>query len=34
VLSDTDLDALWGHAGPCIGIERTKLQGALLPGIA
>jgi FAD-dependent urate hydroxylase len=34
VLSDTDLQALWGHAGPCIGIERTKLQGALLPGIA
>jgi FAD-dependent urate hydroxylase len=34
VLSDTDLAALWGHAGPCIGIERTKLQGALLPGVA
>jgi 2-polyprenyl-6-methoxyphenol hydroxylase-like FAD-dependent oxidoreductase len=34
VLSDTDLEALWGHAGPCIGIERTKLQGALLPGVA
>ncbi|HSS87644.1 MAG TPA: FAD-dependent monooxygenase [Reyranella sp.] len=34
VLSDTDLDALWGHAGPSVGIERTKLQGALLPGVA
>jgi 2-polyprenyl-6-methoxyphenol hydroxylase-like FAD-dependent oxidoreductase len=34
VLSDTDLEALWGHAGPCIGIERTKLQGALVPGVA
>jgi FAD-dependent urate hydroxylase len=34
LLSDTDLDALWGHAGPSVGIERTKLQGALLPGVA
>src|SRR5580693_1811457 len=34
VLSDTDLEELWGHDGPCVGIERTKLQGALLPGIA
>jgi FAD-dependent urate hydroxylase len=34
VLSDTDLKALWGNAGPCVGIERTKLQGALLPGVA
>ena len=34
VLSDTDLAALWGHAGPCVGIERTKLQVALLPGVA
>jgi FAD-dependent urate hydroxylase len=34
VLSDTDLEALWGHDGPCVGIERTKLQGALLPGVA
>jgi 2-polyprenyl-6-methoxyphenol hydroxylase-like FAD-dependent oxidoreductase len=33
VLSDTDLEALWGNAGPCVGIERTKLQGALLPGV-
>ncbi len=34
VLSETDLEALWGHAGPCVGIERTKLQAALLPGVA
>jgi 2-polyprenyl-6-methoxyphenol hydroxylase-like FAD-dependent oxidoreductase len=33
VLSETDLVALWGDAGPCIGIERTKLQLALLPGV-
>ena len=23
VLSDTDLEVLWGHSGPCVGIERT-----------
>src|SRR6201993_1002790 len=34
VLADTDLEALWGHDGPCVGIERTKLQAALLPGVA
>jgi 2-polyprenyl-6-methoxyphenol hydroxylase-like FAD-dependent oxidoreductase len=34
VLSETDLESLWGDAGPCVGIERTKLQGALLPGVA
>lgn len=34
VLSETDLEALWGEAGPCIGIERVKLQGALLLGVA
>ena len=34
VLSETDLEALWGDAGPCVGIERTKLQRALLPGVA
>ena len=34
VLSETDLEALWGETGPCIGIERAKLQGALLPGVA
>ncbi|MFZ0066925.1 MAG: FAD-dependent monooxygenase [Pseudolabrys sp.] len=34
VLSETDLEALWGDAGPCVGIERAKLQRALLPGVA
>jgi 2-polyprenyl-6-methoxyphenol hydroxylase-like FAD-dependent oxidoreductase len=34
VLSEIDLDALWGDAGPCLGIERPKLQRALLPGVA
>ena len=34
LLSETDLEALWGDAGPCVGIERSKLQGALLPGVA
>jgi 2-polyprenyl-6-methoxyphenol hydroxylase-like FAD-dependent oxidoreductase len=34
VLSETDLEALWSDAGPCIGIERSKLQRALLPGVA
>jgi hypothetical protein len=34
VLSETDLRALWGDAGPCVGIERSKLQRALLPGVA
>ena len=34
VLSETDLEALWGDAGPCVGIERSKLQRALLPGVA
>lgn len=33
VLSETDLVALWGDAGPCVGIERSKLQRALLPGV-
>jgi len=30
VLSETDLEALWGDAGPCVGIERHALQRALL----
>ena len=30
VLCDTDLGELWGNVGPCIGIERPKLQEALL----
>ena len=34
VLSEIDLETLWGDAGPCIGIERPKLQRALLPGVA
>src|SRR5262252_661201 len=34
VLSDTDLEALWGASGPCIGIERSELQSALLRGVA
>jgi 2-polyprenyl-6-methoxyphenol hydroxylase-like FAD-dependent oxidoreductase len=34
MLSDTDLETLWGDVGPCIGIERSKLQYALLPGVA
>jgi 2-polyprenyl-6-methoxyphenol hydroxylase-like FAD-dependent oxidoreductase len=34
VLSETDLEALWGDAGPCVGIERDRLQCALLPGVA
>jgi 2-polyprenyl-6-methoxyphenol hydroxylase-like FAD-dependent oxidoreductase len=34
VLSEIDLEALWGDAGPCVGIERPKLQRALLPGVA
>ena len=34
VLSETDLEALWGDAGPCVGIERSKLQRVLLPGVA
>ena len=34
VLSETDLEALWGDAGPCVGIERSRLQRALLPGVS
>jgi 2-polyprenyl-6-methoxyphenol hydroxylase-like FAD-dependent oxidoreductase len=34
VLSETNLEALWGDAGPCVGIERPELQRALLPGVA
>jgi len=33
-LSETDLEVLWDDAGPCIGIERPKLQRALLPGVS
>jgi 2-polyprenyl-6-methoxyphenol hydroxylase-like FAD-dependent oxidoreductase len=34
VLCETDLKALWSDAGPCVGIERTKLQQVLLSGVA
>jgi len=34
VLSDTNLEDLWGDVGSCVGIERTDLQRALLPGVA
>jgi 2-polyprenyl-6-methoxyphenol hydroxylase-like FAD-dependent oxidoreductase len=34
VLSETDLEALWRGAGPCVGIERPMLQRALLAGVA
>jgi 2-polyprenyl-6-methoxyphenol hydroxylase-like FAD-dependent oxidoreductase len=33
LLSETDLETLWGDAGPCVGIERSKLQRALLQGV-
>ena len=32
VLCDTDLEELWGNVGPCIGIERPRLQKILLTG--
>jgi len=34
LLSQTDLEVLWGHTDPCVGIERPELQRALLPGVA
>ena len=34
VLCDTDLEAMWGEVGPCIGIERPSLQQALRVGAA
>jgi len=34
LLCDTDLEALWGDVGPFIGVERAKLQDALLSGAA
>jgi 2-polyprenyl-6-methoxyphenol hydroxylase-like FAD-dependent oxidoreductase len=33
MLCESDLEALWGDVGPCIGIERTRLQQALVAGI-
>ena len=34
LLSDTDLTAVWGDVGPCIGIVRPLLHSALTKGIA
>jgi FAD-dependent urate hydroxylase len=34
LLSDTDLEAVWGELGPCIGIVRPLLHSALKKGIA
>jgi 2-polyprenyl-6-methoxyphenol hydroxylase-like FAD-dependent oxidoreductase len=34
VLSDTDLTAVWGEVGPCIGIVRPLLHNALRQGVA
>jgi len=34
VLCDIDLEALWGEVGPFAGIERARLQEALLSGAA
>jgi len=34
LLSETDLEALWGDVGPFIGIERAKLHQALLAAAA
>jgi 2-polyprenyl-6-methoxyphenol hydroxylase-like FAD-dependent oxidoreductase len=32
VLSETDLEDLWGDVGPCIGITRARLQRVLVEG--
>jgi 2-polyprenyl-6-methoxyphenol hydroxylase-like FAD-dependent oxidoreductase len=34
ILCDTDLEAVWGEVGSCIGIERGVLHEALLAGAA
>jgi 2-polyprenyl-6-methoxyphenol hydroxylase-like FAD-dependent oxidoreductase len=34
MLCDIDLETFWDDVGPCIGIERAKLQQALLAGAA
>ncbi len=34
MLCEIDLEALWGDAGPCIGIARSRLQEVLLAGAA
>jgi 2-polyprenyl-6-methoxyphenol hydroxylase-like FAD-dependent oxidoreductase len=33
ILSESDLEALWGDVGPCIGIARERLQQALVMGV-
>jgi 2-polyprenyl-6-methoxyphenol hydroxylase-like FAD-dependent oxidoreductase len=33
VLSENDLEALWQDTGPCIGIERMRLQQILVAGV-
>ena len=33
LLSDTDLTAVWGEVGPCIGIVRPRLHSALSKGV-
>ncbi len=33
ILAENDLDSLWNGVGPCIGIERTRLQQILVTGI-
>jgi FAD-dependent urate hydroxylase len=34
LLSENDLEALWGDVGPFIGIERARLQQILVAGVA
>ena len=34
LLCDTDLEEMWGEVGPCIGIERPRLQQVLLASAA
>src|SRR5215467_2403665 len=33
-LCDTDLEEMWGEVGPCIGIERPRLQQVLVAAAA
>lgn len=33
VLSENNLEAVWGDVGPFIGIERTQLQRILVDGV-
>ena len=32
ILSESDLEELWGEIGPCVGLERTRLQHILVAG--